>query len=32
MAVYRLGDHSPVVAPSAYVAPNATVVGKVDSR
>jgi carbonic anhydrase/acetyltransferase-like protein (isoleucine patch superfamily) len=29
MAVYRLGDHSPVVAPSAYVAPNATVVGKV---
>jgi carbonic anhydrase/acetyltransferase-like protein (isoleucine patch superfamily) len=29
MAIYRLGDDSPVVAPSAYVAPNATVVGKV---
>jgi len=29
MAMYRLGDDSPVVAPSAYVAPNATVVGKV---
>src|SRR5258706_7655798 len=29
MAVYRLGDNSPVVAPSAYIAPNATVVGKV---
>jgi carbonic anhydrase/acetyltransferase-like protein (isoleucine patch superfamily) len=29
MAVYRLGDQSPLVAPSAYVAPNATVVGKV---
>jgi carbonic anhydrase/acetyltransferase-like protein (isoleucine patch superfamily) len=29
MAVYRLGDQSPQVAPSAYVAPNATVVGKV---
>lgn len=29
MAVYRLGDDSPVVAPSAYIAPNATVVGKV---
>src|SRR6267154_6708016 len=29
MAVYRLGDNSPVVAASAYIAPNATVVGKV---
>src|SRR6202000_2544108 len=29
MAVYRLGDESPLVAASAYVAPNATIVGKV---
>jgi carbonic anhydrase/acetyltransferase-like protein (isoleucine patch superfamily) len=29
MTVYRLGDDSPVVAASAYIAPNATVVGKV---
>jgi carbonic anhydrase/acetyltransferase-like protein (isoleucine patch superfamily) len=29
MAIYRLGDDLPVVASSAYVAPNATVVGKV---
>ncbi|HMI75981.1 MAG: hypothetical protein QOD95_3656 [Gammaproteobacteria bacterium] len=29
MAVYKLGDDSPLVAPSAYIAPNATVVGKV---
>jgi carbonic anhydrase/acetyltransferase-like protein (isoleucine patch superfamily) len=29
MALYRLGDDSPVVAASAYIAPNATVVGKV---
>jgi carbonic anhydrase/acetyltransferase-like protein (isoleucine patch superfamily) len=29
MSVYRLGEHSPVVAASAYVAPNATVLGKV---
>jgi carbonic anhydrase/acetyltransferase-like protein (isoleucine patch superfamily) len=29
MAVYRLGDDSPLVAASAYVAPNATLVGKV---
>jgi carbonic anhydrase/acetyltransferase-like protein (isoleucine patch superfamily) len=29
MAVFRLGDDSPLVAPSAYIAPNATVVGKV---
>src|ERR1700733_10855570 len=29
MAVYRLGDDSPLVAASAYIAPNATVVGKV---
>jgi carbonic anhydrase/acetyltransferase-like protein (isoleucine patch superfamily) len=29
MAVYRLGDDSPLVASSAYIAPNATVVGKV---
>jgi carbonic anhydrase/acetyltransferase-like protein (isoleucine patch superfamily) len=29
MAVYKLGDDSPVIAATAYVAPNATVVGKV---
>ena len=29
MAVYRLGDDSPVVAATAYVAPNAVIVGKV---
>jgi carbonic anhydrase/acetyltransferase-like protein (isoleucine patch superfamily) len=29
MAVYRLGNDSPSVAASAYVAPNATVIGKV---
>ena len=29
MAVYRLGNDSPTVAPSAYIAPNATVIGKV---
>jgi carbonic anhydrase/acetyltransferase-like protein (isoleucine patch superfamily) len=29
MAVYRLGDDSPTIAASAYIAPNATVVGKV---
>jgi carbonic anhydrase/acetyltransferase-like protein (isoleucine patch superfamily) len=29
MAVYRLGNDSPSVAPSAYIAPNATVIGKV---
>jgi carbonic anhydrase/acetyltransferase-like protein (isoleucine patch superfamily) len=29
MAVYRLGDDSPAIAPSAYIAPTATVVGKV---
>ncbi len=29
MAVYRLGNESPSVAPSAYIAPNATVIGKV---
>jgi carbonic anhydrase/acetyltransferase-like protein (isoleucine patch superfamily) len=29
MSVYRLGEHSPVIAASAYVAPNATVLGKV---
>jgi carbonic anhydrase/acetyltransferase-like protein (isoleucine patch superfamily) len=29
MTVYTLGDDSPVVAASAYIAPNATVVGKV---
>src|SRR6202044_4015694 len=28
MAVYKLGDISPAIAASAYVAPNATVVGK----
>lgn len=28
MALYRLGDVSPSVAPSAYVAPSAAVVGK----
>jgi carbonic anhydrase/acetyltransferase-like protein (isoleucine patch superfamily) len=29
MAVFRLGDDSPLVAASAYIAPNATVIGKV---
>jgi carbonic anhydrase/acetyltransferase-like protein (isoleucine patch superfamily) len=29
MAVYRLGEESPAVAPSAYVAPSASVIGKV---
>jgi carbonic anhydrase/acetyltransferase-like protein (isoleucine patch superfamily) len=29
MTVYRLGDDSPVVAASAYIAPSATVIGKV---
>ena len=29
MALYKLGDDSPTVASSAYIAPNATVVGKV---
>ena len=29
MAIYRLGGDSPTIAASAYVAPNATVVGKV---
>jgi carbonic anhydrase/acetyltransferase-like protein (isoleucine patch superfamily) len=29
MTVYRLGDESPVLARTAYVAPNAVVVGKV---
>lgn len=29
MGIYRLGGDSPVVAPSAYVAANATLVGKV---
>jgi carbonic anhydrase/acetyltransferase-like protein (isoleucine patch superfamily) len=29
MAVYRLGDETPVIAASAYVAPSATVIGKV---
>jgi carbonic anhydrase/acetyltransferase-like protein (isoleucine patch superfamily) len=29
MALYRLGDDSPVVAASAYIAPNASVIGKV---
>jgi len=28
MALYRLGDVSPSIAPSAYVAPNASVIGK----
>ena len=28
MALYMLGDVSPVVAPSAYVAPSASVIGK----
>jgi carbonic anhydrase/acetyltransferase-like protein (isoleucine patch superfamily) len=30
MAVYRLGDVSPVVAATAYTAPNATIVGRVN--
>ena len=29
MSVYRLGENAPVVAASAYVAPNAAVIGKV---
>ena len=29
MAVYRLGDDAPVISASAYVAPSATVIGKV---
>jgi carbonic anhydrase/acetyltransferase-like protein (isoleucine patch superfamily) len=29
MALYKLGDDSPMIASSAYIAPNATVVGKV---
>jgi carbonic anhydrase/acetyltransferase-like protein (isoleucine patch superfamily) len=29
MSVYRLGEHAPVLATSAYVAPNAAVIGKV---
>jgi carbonic anhydrase/acetyltransferase-like protein (isoleucine patch superfamily) len=28
MALYRLGDVSPTIAPSAYVAPSASVIGK----
>jgi carbonic anhydrase/acetyltransferase-like protein (isoleucine patch superfamily) len=28
MALYRLGDVSPTVAPSAYVSPNASVIGR----
>jgi carbonic anhydrase/acetyltransferase-like protein (isoleucine patch superfamily) len=30
MTVYRLGDDSPVISPSAYIAPNAAVIGKVN--
>src|ERR1700733_5486579 len=29
MALYRLGDVSPAIATSAYVAPNASIIGKV---
>jgi carbonic anhydrase/acetyltransferase-like protein (isoleucine patch superfamily) len=29
VTVYRLGEHSPTIASSAYVAPNAAVIGKV---
>jgi carbonic anhydrase/acetyltransferase-like protein (isoleucine patch superfamily) len=29
MTIYRLGEESPSVAPSAYVAPSASVIGKV---
>src|SRR5271168_1818534 len=29
MALYKLGDHSPTVAPSAYVAPSASIIGNV---
>jgi len=29
MTLYALGEHSPLVAASAYVAPNASVIGKV---
>jgi len=29
MAIYKLGDHAPVIHPTAWVAPEATVIGKV---
>jgi carbonic anhydrase/acetyltransferase-like protein (isoleucine patch superfamily) len=29
MSIYKLGPIRPVIAPTAYVAPNATVVGNV---
>jgi carbonic anhydrase/acetyltransferase-like protein (isoleucine patch superfamily) len=29
MALYKLGDHSPTIAAGAYIAPGATIVGKV---
>jgi len=29
MALYKLGDHSPTVAPDAYVAPSASIIGNV---
>ena len=29
MALYKLGDDSPTIAPSAYVAPSASIIGKV---
>jgi carbonic anhydrase/acetyltransferase-like protein (isoleucine patch superfamily) len=30
MAIYRLGDHTPQLAPSAFVADGATVIGRVE--
>jgi carbonic anhydrase/acetyltransferase-like protein (isoleucine patch superfamily) len=29
MPIYKIGDHSPDIAPDAFVAPSATVIGKV---
>ncbi len=29
MAIYQLGEHTPEIAPSAYVADGATLIGKV---
>ncbi len=29
MAIYKLGEHAPVIHPTAWVAPEATVIGKV---
>src|SRR5579864_8995761 len=29
MAIYQLGEHAPDIAPSAYIAPSANLIGKV---